>query len=67
MSHCNQFIHKPIYSFSEQSTSSDRMKKIKDQTVYTDVKIVPHTLPKLYVNYESKYTIKNGFINCISN
>jgi hypothetical protein len=67
MSDCNKFIHKPIYSFSEQTISSDRIKKLKEQTMYTDVKIPPHTLPKTYSNYDSKYTINNGFINCISN
>lgn len=67
MSDCNKFIIKPLYTFSEHHTSSDRMKKLKNQTIYTDVKIPPHTLPKIYTDYESKYSVHNGFINCISN
>ena len=42
------------------------MKKLKDQTVYTDVKIAG-SIPNIYATYTSKYSIKNGFINCISN
>jgi hypothetical protein len=66
MPNCNAPIVKPTYTFSEQCISSDRMKKLKDQTVYTDVKIAG-SIPNIYATYTSKYSIKNGFINCISN
>jgi hypothetical protein len=55
------------YSFSEQGNSSDRIKKIKDQTIWSNLKLTNPmitNLPKKYSNYESKMNTTNGYLYC---
>jgi hypothetical protein len=51
------------YSFNEQGYSSDRIKKIKNQTIYSNLKST-NTLPKTYSNYNSLFDINKGYLYC---
>jgi hypothetical protein len=51
------------YSFNEQGYASDRIKKIKDQTIYANLKLT-NSLPNNYSNYNSKLNITNGYLYC---
>ena len=48
------------YSFNEQGNASDRIKKLKDQTIYSSLK----KIPKTYSNYESLFNISKGYLYC---
>jgi hypothetical protein len=55
------------YSFNEQGYASDRIKKIKDQTIYANLKSTNpliSTLPKTYSNYNSLMNIQKGYLYC---
>ena len=55
------------YSFNEQGYASDRIKKIKDQTIYSNLKSTNPliiTLPNNYNTYNSKLNITNGYLYC---
>jgi hypothetical protein len=56
------------YSFSEQGTSSNRLKKIKEQTIYSNLKsrnpLLITDLPKKYVSYESHQNLTDGNLYC---
>jgi hypothetical protein len=74
ISYC--FVNKPIKSFSEQVTSSDRMKRLKRQTLYYNYNLVnPPTnsnpIPPNNLNigsysnsYEELYDLLRGYIEC---
>jgi len=51
------------YTFNEQGYASDKTKKIKDQTIYSNLK-KKINLPKTYRNYESLLNIKSGYLYC---
>ena len=54
------------HSFSEQA--SNRIKKLKDQTIYSNLKLtnplLTTDLPKKYASYESQIDITNGYAYC---
>jgi hypothetical protein len=55
------------YSFNEQGYASDRIKKIKDQTIYANLKSTNPlitTLPNTYSNYNSLMNIQKGYLYC---
>jgi hypothetical protein len=56
------------YSFSEQGNSSDRIKKIKDQTIYSNLKLrnqlLTTNLPKKYGNYDDRFNTIYGYLYC---
>ena len=56
------------YSFSEQGTSSNRLKKIKEQTIYSNLKsinpLLTTDLPKKYGNYDDRFNINYGYLYC---
>jgi hypothetical protein len=60
-------IIKLNYSFSEQGTSSNRIKKLKDQTIYANLKsrnpLLYTELPKKYVDYESRQNLTYGYLS----
>jgi len=72
------YYKKPNFSFSQQVSSSDRMKNLKNQTEYTFIKnnIVKNTrdtivyncnyLPSTYTSYENQYDITKGSVLCNS-
>ena len=65
---CYLMITNPNYSFSEQFTSSDRMNKLKNQTIYTDFKThnkTKYCLPTVYPSYKNKYNIISGNLYCM--
>ena len=51
------------YTFNEQGYASDRIKKIKDQTIYSNLKLT-NDLPKKYDSYNSLINIQRGYIYC---
>ena len=63
---------KPSFSFSENTTSSDRMNKLKNKTKYTNFKknstypinINSCNLPLKYLSYQNKLDITRGNVLC---
>jgi hypothetical protein len=68
--------NKPSFSFSQQVSSSDRMKNLKNKTQYTFSKnnIIKNTrdaivyncnyLPSTYTSYQNQYDIIRGSALC---
>ena len=56
------------YSFTEQETSSNRIQKLKDQTIYSNLKsrnpLLTTILPKKFVDYESRINLYYGYLLC---
>ena len=52
------------YTFTEQGYASDKIKKIKDKTIYADLKSKGLTIQKPYSSYESQLNTLRGNIYC---
>jgi hypothetical protein len=64
-------ISKPSYTFAQQTTSSDRLNNLKNQTEYnyistsnTHINKNKYNLPKTYTSYENRYDLISGNLLC---